>query len=143
MLYALCAMRYTLHPTFPSIHNFTTWVPFLPILPAGVVRRQFRQPSFEINSLDAHQTLWVGVPQRVGLSIIENKSSLIGPPGRNQSQGFPVNFAAVHSRQVHQWSVGGRNLFIPDAAVGNLMPIQPWNRIGMGFLSIGYPDDPQ
>ena len=95
---------------------------FVPFLPTGVVGRQFRQPSFEINSLYAHQAFFVGVPERVGLSVVENKSSFIGPSRRNQGQGFPVNFTAVHSRQVHQRSVGGCNLFISDAAVGNLMP---------------------
>ena len=116
---------------------------FLPILPARIVGRQFRQPAFEINPLDAHQTFFVWVPQRVGLSVVENKSPPIGPSGRNQGQGFSVNFAAVHSRQVHQRSVGGRNLFISDTAVGDLMPPQPWDRIGTGFLSIRYPDDPK
>ena len=100
---------------------------FLPILPTGVVGRQFRQPPFEVNALDTHQSFFVWVPQRVGLPVVENKSSLIGPSGRDQSQGLAVNFAAVHSRQIHQRSVGGRNLFIPDAAVGNLMPIQLWD----------------
>ena len=116
---------------------------FLPILPAGVLRCKLRQPSLEIDALDTHQTFLVWVPQRIGLSVVENKSSLIGPSGRNQGQGFAVNFAAVHSRQVHQRSVCGRNLFAPDAAVGNLMPMQPGDRIGIGFLSIGYSDDPQ
>ena len=116
---------------------------FLPILPAGVVGMQFWQPSFEIDALDAHQTFFVGVPERVGLSVVENKSSFIGPSRRNQGKGFSVNFTAVHSRQVHQRSVGGRNLFISDTAVGDLMPPQPWDRIGTGFLSIRYPDDPK
>ena len=113
--------------TFALIHNFAIRVFFLPILPGDVVRRQLRQPSFKIHSLDAHQAFCVRVPQRAGLPVVENKSSLIGPSGRDQSQGLAVNFAAVHSRQIHQRSVGGRNLFIPDAAVGNLMPIQLWD----------------
>jgi len=117
----------------PKPHNFALFyylgirVLFLPIPPAGVVRRQFRKPSFEINALDAHQTFCVRVPQRARLPVVKNKGSLIGPSGRNQSQGFAVNFAAVHSRQIHQRSVSGRNWFIPEAAVGNLMPIQPWD----------------
>ncbi len=115
----------------------------LPILPAGVVGIQFWQPSFEIDALDAHQTFFVGVPERVGLSVVENKSSFIGPSRRNQGQGFSVNFTAVHSRQVHQRSVGGRNFFISDAAVGDLMPPELFHRIGIGLLAVGYPDDPQ
>ena len=113
--------------TFALIHYFTTRVFFLPVLPAGVVRSQFWKPSLKINALDAHQAFCVRVPQRAGLPVVENKSSLIGPSGRNQGQGFAVDFAAVHSRQIHQRSVSGRNLFIPDAAVGNLMPIQLWD----------------
>ena len=49
----------------------------------------------------------------------------------------------VHSRQVHQRSIGGHNLPITDAAVGDLMPPEPFHRIGIGFLAIGYPDNPQ
>ena len=56
--------------TLALIHNFTTRVLFLPIPPAGVVRRQFRKPSFEINALDAHQTFCVRVPQRAGLPVV-------------------------------------------------------------------------
>ena len=116
---------------------------FLPILPAGVVGIQYWQPSFVIDSLDAHQTFLIGVPKRVGLSVVKNKSSVISPSRRNQGQGFPVNFTAVHSRQVHQRSVGRRNFFIADAAVGNLMPPEPFHRISVGFLAIGNPDNPQ
>ena len=115
----------------------------LPFLPAGVVGIQFWQPSFEIDSLDAHQAFLIWVPERVGLPVVENKSSFIGPSRRNQGQGFPINLTAVHSRQVHQRSVGGHNLPITDAAVGDLMPPEPFHRIGIGFLAIGYPDNPQ
>ncbi len=116
---------------------------FLPILPAGVIGIQFSQPSFVIDSLDAHQTFLIGVPERVGLSIVENKSSVIGPSRRNQGKGFPINFTAVHSRQVHQRSVGSHNLLIADATVGDLMPPEPFHRIRVGFLAIGDPDNPQ
>jgi hypothetical protein len=118
------------------IHYLRVWMLFLPILPAGVVRGQFRKPPFEINALNAHQPFCIRVPERIGLSVVENKSSLIGPSGGNQGQRPVVDFAAVHSRQVHQRSVCSRNFFVPDAAVGDLMPVKPWDRIGMGFLSV-------
>ena len=85
-------------PQFPLpvvIHYLGVGMLFLPILPAGVVSGQFRKSPFEINALDAHQTLCVRVPQRTGLSVVENKSSLIGPSGGNQGQRPAVNFSKL------------------------------------------------
>jgi len=116
---------------------------FLPILPAGVIGFKLRQPTLEIHSLDAHQPFFVRVPERVGLPVVENKGSVIGPSRGNQGKGFPVNFTAVHSRQVNQGSVGSRDWLIANAAVGDLMPPEPFHRIRVGFLAIRDPDNPQ
>lgn len=41
----------------------------LPILPAGVIGIKFWQPSFVIDTVDAHQAVLIRVPERVGLSV--------------------------------------------------------------------------
>ena len=51
----------------------------LPVLPAGVFRSQFWQPPLEINSLDAHQSVFIRVPQRPGFPVVQNKGALIRP----------------------------------------------------------------
>ena len=50
-----------------------------PIFPFGILKGQSGELSFKINALDAHQTLILGIPQRAGFLIIQNKGAVIGP----------------------------------------------------------------
>ena len=98
-------------------------IPGTPLLPARVICGELGQPSFEVDALDPHQPVLIGIPQRVGFPVIEHKRSLVSPAGRYQRQRPAVDFAAVHSRQINQRSVGGRNRLISKMTVGDFVPI--------------------
>ncbi len=79
------------------------------------------QTPFEKLSLDAHQTAPLGIPECAGFLVVEYERPFIGPARGRQCECLAVNFAAVHSRQVNQWSVAGHNRLSTQKGVGRFM----------------------
>ncbi len=52
---------------------------FIPIAPGGVFGGDFREPSVKIFSLDAFQSLSVGIPEGFRFPVIEYKGIIICP----------------------------------------------------------------
>ncbi len=115
---------------------------FFPVLPLGIFRWNFREPSFEIFSLNTHQPFSIGVPERSGFFVIQYKRTLIGPAGRGQRQLSTVYFAAVHSRQISKGSISYRNCFRPYPGVGNLMVSELGYSIGPCLGAVCDSDNP-
>ncbi len=82
-----------------------------PVTPAHIFRRKYRQPPFEIFSLNTHETFFVRVPEASGLTVIQNKCVAVCPARWGQGQDLTVNLSAVHGSQVDQRSVSGCNRF--------------------------------
>ena len=71
---------------------------FLPFSPAGVFKFQHRQIPVEIETLDAPQAIFMGIPQRTGFFIIQNKGTVVSPTRRHKSNVASIYLAAVHGR---------------------------------------------
>lgn len=92
-----------------------------PLSPGGVVGGEFREPPLEIFSLDPHQPLRVGVPERARFPVVQNEGISVGPPGGRDGQRHPVDLAAVHGRQVNEWSIPHGDRLPTKVAVGDLV----------------------
>jgi hypothetical protein len=46
------------------------WIFLNPLSPPSVLRGNFGEPSLEVFSLDAHETLSIRIPQATGLSVV-------------------------------------------------------------------------
>ena len=80
------------------MHNPGIGMLFLPFIPAGVFKIQHRQAPIEINTLNTSEALFVGIPQRTGFFIIQDKGTVVSPTRRHQRNVAAVYLAAVHSR---------------------------------------------
>lgn len=82
------------------------------------------------------------IPHTFRFLVIEYKGIVIGPSGRGESEGGTVKLAAVHSRQVDQWSVTCRYGLPGYRGVGDFMPPQAINPIGVRLSINCYTDYP-
>ena len=114
---------------------------FGPFGPLRIFRFQLGQPSFEEHTLDSHQSLFFRVPECFGLLVIKHEGPFVSPSRRCDREPFPVNFAAVHSRQIDQRSVAGDDGFRSKKGVGRFVVTQFVDRIGMRVTISGHTDD--
>lgn len=74
------------------------WIFLNPLFPLGVLGGNFGEPSFEVFPLDAHEALSIGIPEATRLSVVENKSVVVGPTRGYKGECLSIYLAAVHSR---------------------------------------------
>lgn len=92
--------------------------------------------------LNAHQTLFAGIPEAAGFLVIEDEGIIVGPPGRRQGKVSSIDLPAVHSGQIHQRSVGRGDGNLSNMRIGDLVARQCANNIGMGIGPVTHADDP-
>ena len=91
-------------------------------------------------SLDAHQPLFKGVPERFSFPVIQYESAFVGPTRGRQGERTLVDSPAVHSGQVHQRSVGRGNRCVVQCRVGDFMARESADDIGVGVGPVCDPD---
>ena len=126
-----------------SFHHFGMRMCVPPFRPACIGGLDFRQPTVEVDPLNAFQTSFIRVPESPSLPIDQNEGSLVGPSRRGDRKDLAIDFAAVHSRQVHQRSVGGEDSPGSQKGIGGFVVAQLLHCIAMGFPVAGDTDNPQ
>ncbi len=114
-----------------------------PSRPVCILRFYLREPSLEIHTLYSHQPFLIWIPQGSRFFVVQNEGSFVGPARWRQGKRPPINFATVHSRQIHQGSVSCDNGFFPEKGIGCFVILQPIHRVGMRISVLGNADDTQ
>ena len=112
-----------------------------PAFPGGQLEGDPWKLSLEKPSLNPLQIRVIRKPKGVRLPIHKDEGLPIGPPACFQGQDQVLDFSAVHSRHIHERSVGHSYGLACQLDIGHLVAGQCGDGNRQGPSGAGHPDD--